>query len=117
MKLKDMVAFAALSDEERIEKIRLRQCELLTMAHEEYYSWGFVRNKTPLKCSGCDHPCWGVNKEGQENLHVCFDSHGNLTSDIFEMVEIGMIECLHCNRKPMVPQSYVDEYIEREGDA
>ena len=115
MKLEDMVAFAALTDEERAKKILLRKAELLTMAVEEYYSWGYTPHETPLKCSGCDDPCWGVNKEGQENLHVCFDSHGNITSDIFEMVDIGMIECIHCNRKPMPPQSYIDEYIEREG--
>ena len=115
MKLKEMKTFAALTDEERAEKIRLRQCELLAMAVEEYYSWGFVPHETPLDCGRCERPIWGVDKEGQENLNVYCDSDGNITSDVFEMVEIGMLECIHCNEKPKPPQSFIEEYIEREG--
>ncbi len=115
MKLKEMEAFAALTEEERAEKIRLRRAELFRNAVDEFRSWRFVPHETPLDCGCCERPIWSVDKEGQENLHVCFDSHGDITSDVFEMVDIGMLECIHCNGKPKPPQSFIEEYIEREG--
>ena len=115
MKLKEMEAFAALTEEERAEKIRLRRAELFRNAVDEFRSWRFVPHETPLDCGCCERPIWSVDKEGQENLHVCFDSHGDITSAVFEMVDIGMLECIHCNGKPKPPQSFIEEYIEREG--
>lgn len=110
MKLKEMQTFAALTDEERAEKIRLRQEELRVNAVEAYLDQRFDPYHHTPDC-GCGESYWTVNKEGQEALHVCFDSHGNIGSDVFEMVKLSMLECLNCNEKPKAPQCFIDSYI------
>lgn len=117
MKLKEMEAFAALTDEERLKTIDLRKNELRAKAVEAYLDERFDPYRHTPDC-GCGESYWTVNKEGQEALHVCFDSHGNIGSDVFEMVELSMLECLNCDGKPKAPQSFIEEYIEyieREG--
>lgn len=110
MKLKEMEAFAALTDEERLKTIDLRKNELRAKAVEAYLEQRFDPYHHTPDC-GCGESYWTVNKEGQEALHVCFDSHGNIGSDVFEMVELSMLECLNCDGKPKAPQCFIDSYI------
>ena len=110
MKLEEMQAFAAMTDEERAGMIDLRKNELRVKAVEAYLDQRFDPYHHNPDC-GCGESYWTVNKEGQEALYVCFDSHGNIGSDVFEMVKLSMLECLNCKEKPKAPQCFIDSYI------
>jgi len=109
MKLEDMKAFAALTDEERAMKIHRE--ELRLKAISEYNEEYFKDHQGKINCV-CGDSYWSVDAEGQEALLVCFDSHGNIGSDMWDSVFISNLICVNCNGRPKAPQWWVDEYIE-----
>jgi len=112
MKLEDMKKFAALTDEERTTAIRREELRLeaIEAYDEEWFRpssyWSFLEPDC-----GCGDPYWTLDKEGQEALNICFDSNGNIGSDMWECVQLRNLWCVHCSGKPKPPQSYIDEYI------
>lgn len=117
MKLEDMVAFAALTDEERTMAIRREKARL--KAIEEYASEPFQPDQydAELPDCGCGNPYWSLDKEGQAELNICFDSDGTIGSDMWELTRMENLYCLHCKGKPMPSQSYIDDFIEAEVNA
>jgi hypothetical protein len=114
MELKEMKAFAALTDEERARAIRREEARLKAIeewANERYRPDSSTSYKPDC---GCGDPFWTLNREGQQEVNICFRSDGTITSDVWEMIEMSHMYCLHCGAAPSVPQSYIDEYIERE---
>jgi hypothetical protein len=109
MKLKDMKAFAALTDEERATAIRREEYRLEAIkAYEE--EW-FKDHKGKINC-GCGVPYWTVDAEGQQALNICFTSDGEIGSDMWESVFVSNLYCINCNGKPKVPQWFINEFTE-----
>ena len=111
MKLKEMKAFAALTDEERATAIRREEARLKAIEDYDYEPYRPDRyDFTAPKC-GCAQPYWSLTKEGQADLNICFDSDGTIGSDMWEMIHMSHLYCINCSSKPKPPQSYIDEYI------
>jgi|TARA_R100000482_G_scaffold121508_1_gene67790 hypothetical protein len=111
MKLKEMKAFAALTDEERATAIRREEARLKAIedyADEPYQPdrYGSARPEC-----GCGDSYWSLNGEGQQALNICFDSDGTIGSDMWEMICMSHLYCINCSGKPKPPQSYIDVYI------
>lgn len=111
MKLEDMKEFAALTDEERVTAIRREELRLEAVEHYDMEDF----NPDSYSCQtidcGCGDPYFTLDKDGQENLNICFDSNGRIGSDMWECIMIQNIKCLRCGSKPKPPQSYIDDYI------
>jgi hypothetical protein len=114
MKLADMKAFAALTDEERA--VAIRREELRQQAIREYDEEWFNPDKygSERPVCGCGESYWSLDKDGQEALNICFDSDGKIGSDMWESVQMCNLYCIHCGSKPKAPQRYIDEYIAAE---
>lgn len=114
MKLEDMKKFAALTDEERATAIRREEARL--KAIEEYDSEWFHPDKygSERPACGCGESYWSLDKDGQEALNICFDSNGNIGSDMWDSVQMCNLYCIHCGSTPKAPQRYIDEYIAAE---
>tara|TARA_Y100000114_G_scaffold155338_1_gene179243 strand:- start:1462 stop:1809 length:348 start_codon:yes stop_codon:yes gene_type:complete len=110
MELKDMKEFAALTDEERAEAIKREECRL--KAIEAYDEEWFKDHHGRLGC-GCKEQYYTLDKEGQDSLNICFDSYGNIGSDLWEGVFVSNLRCLTCGQKPKAPQWYIDEVTEQ----
>jgi len=111
MKLEEMKAFAALTDEERATAIRREEARL--KAIEEWADERFRPDDGygELPDCGCGDPFWTLNKEGQQEVNICFRSDGTITSDVWEMIQMSHMYCLNCGGTPLVPQSYIDDFI------
>lgn len=111
MELKEMKAFAALTDEQRNHCIRREEARL--QAIEDYADEPYQPDRygSPRPECGCGEPYWSLNGDGQQALNVCFDSDGTIGSDMWEMVRMSHLYCINCSGKPRPPQSYIDEYI------
>lgn len=108
MKLEDMKEFAALTDEERAEAIKREEyrLEAIEVYDEEWFKDHFGK----LEC-GCKEHYYTLDKEGQDSLNICFDSYGNIGSNLWESVFVANIRCLTCGQSPKAPQWYIDEFI------
>ena len=111
MELKEMKAFAALTDEERATAIRREEARLKAIEEWADEPYRPDRYGSPLPDCGCGDPFWTLNKEGQEEVNICFRSDGTITSDVWEMIHMSHMYCLHCGSTPLVPESYIDEFI------
>jgi hypothetical protein len=111
MKLAEMKAFAAMTDEQRASAIRreeLRQ-QAIREYDEEWFQPDRYGSERPV--CGCGESYWSLDEEGQKALNICFDSDGKIGSDMWESVQMCNLYCIHCGNKPKVPQRYIDEYI------
>lgn len=108
MELKDMKAFAALTDEERATAIKREEYRL--KAIEAYDEEWFKDHHGRLAC-GCKEHYYTLDKEGLDDLNICFDSYGNIGSDLWDGVFVSNLRCLTCGQKPKAPQWYIDEFI------
>lgn len=111
VELEEMKAFAALTDEERATAILREEARL--KAIEEYGSEPFNPNHPygeQPNC-GCGNPYWSLDKEGQAELNICFDSDGTIGSDMWELTRMENLYCLYCKGKPIPSQSYIEDFI------
>ena len=112
MKLEDMKEFAALTDEERTTAIRREELRLeaIEAYDQEWFKPDSWSRFLEPDC-GCGDPYWTLDEDGQEGLNICFDSKGNIGSDMWEGVQMSNLWCTRCSGKPKAPQSYIDNYI------
>ena len=115
MNLEEMKKFASLSDDERAMEIQ--KAEWAKEADEDYQSTSLAQIFKPMTISGrnslpacCEHPLFGVRN--QNELVFYFDRHGDIVSDVFDVVTVGDAYCTSCNSKVKTPQSYIDNWVE-----
>jgi hypothetical protein len=115
MELKDMKAFAALTDEERAEAIKREEYRLKAIEayDEEWFKDHFGKLACPQSDAECREHYYTLDKEGQDSLNICFDSYGNIGSDLWESVFVSNLRCLYCGQKPKVPQWFINDFTEQ----
>ena len=115
MKIEEMKEFAALTDEERENKIK--RAEAKVKAEEDFYAEAFSdwtgsgMYGTAASC-GCGDTYWGIT-DAYEASEMCFyfDKYGKIGSDWEGSISLGSLTCNNCNGKPKMPDWYLDEYL------
>ena len=114
MKLEDMKAFRALSDEEQLYKIAVAEAREEAQADwecEPFNRWRAGNYRGQVADCGCGDAYWTATDEAQKDMTICFDSSGKIGSDMWDCLTLGEMTCINCNKKPQMPEWYVEEYV------
>jgi len=116
MKIEEMKAFAALTDEEQEKKIKI--AEATKEAEENFYvetfnDWGGGYSGNNIANCGCGDIYWMITDEyGQKDMCFCFDKYGKIGSAWENDITLGSLTCTNCSGKPKMPSWYLDEHLE-----
>jgi hypothetical protein len=120
MLLKEMKAFASLTDEERQQKIRVeehRGAAEVDFFLECFCDWkGRDTDYNQGASCGCSNIRWTLtkeaNKEFQRGNCIVFNVDGKIIMDDYMLdgVVLGDMVCENCGEQPKMPEWYLEDY-------
>lgn len=126
MNLKEMKAFASLTDEERQQKIRIEQHRGAAVAQffdECFCDWkGRDTDYNQGASCGCSNIMWALTKEARKDfnheLHINFNVDGKINMDdeiesLVDNVILGDMVCENCGEQPKMPEWYLEDYVQQ----
>ena len=123
MKLKEMKAFASLTDEERQQKIWVEEHRV--RAEVEFFTQCFCDWKgrdtdynQGASC-GCSNIRWsltkGANEDFQRGNYITFNVDGKIIMDdyMLDSVVLGDMVCENCGEQPKMPEWYLEDFVQQ----
>lgn len=127
MKLKEMKAFASLTDEERQQKIWVEEHRV--RAEVEFFTECFCDWKgrdtdynQGASC-GCSNIRWsltkGANEDFQRGNYITFNVDGKIIMDdyMLDSVVLGDMVCENCGEQPKMPEWYLEDFVQQIAEA
>jgi len=123
MNLKEMKAFAALTDEERQQKIRVeehRGAAEVEFFNECFCDWkGRDTNYNQGANCGCSNIMWSLTKEANEDFqrgnYIVFNVDGKIIMDdyMLDSVVLGDMVCGNCGEQPKMPEWFLEDFVQQ----
>tara|TARA_R110002096_G_C14109360_1_gene679628 strand:+ start:38 stop:430 length:393 start_codon:yes stop_codon:yes gene_type:complete len=123
MLLKEMKAFASLTDEERQQKIWVEEHRV--RAEVEFFTQCFCDWKgrdtdynQGASC-GCSNIRWsltkGANEDFQRGNYITFNVDGKIIMDdyMLDSVVLGDMVCENCGEQPKMPEWYLEDFVQQ----
>lgn len=122
MNLKEMEAFAALTDKERRQKIWLekhRKEAQVAFFEEQFGEWkGRDTDYNQGASCGCSNTMWKIIKQVRkihsDEFDIYFDINGKIIMDdyVLDCLPLGEIICDNCGNQPKMPEWYLEQHVE-----
>ena len=123
MLLKEMKAFASLTDEERQQKIWIEEHRghaEVAFFTEYFCDWkGRDTNYNQGASCGCSNIMWSLTKEANEDFqrgnYIVFNVDGKIVMDdyLLDGVVLGDMVCENCGERPKMPEWYLEDYVQQ----